>query len=224
MFFPSLTLLITYTVHAEDQGKAQLFRPCMCISCFEVEDAPQSSDRGRVEIEGVYSICPLSWTIQHNFERDGERGWLAPHPHQAGMIFPSWWNVRQQLAIATLLYSMVTAILGMVCIRRGCMRLVVQYKVWLLGRNPDKSLKSFSPCYSVTSTGLPWDFYFFKLMQPLTVSLNGKRGNPYRNLKSETSRDYVQKPRLSCINHSLPSAILLVPATQREERLRDERP
>ncbi len=29
---------------------------------------------------------------------------------------------------------------------------------------------SFPPCYSVTSTALPRDFYFFKLTQPLTVS------------------------------------------------------
>ncbi len=38
----------------------------------------------------------------------------------------------------------------------------------ILGRNPAKSLKSFPPCYSDTPTTLPWDFYFFKLMQPLT--------------------------------------------------------
>ncbi len=39
---------------------------------------------------------------------------------------------------------------------------------WILGQNQDKSLKSFPPCYSQSS--LPWDFYFFKLTQPLTVS------------------------------------------------------
>ncbi len=38
----------------------------------------------------------------------------------------------------------------------------------ILGRNPDKSLKSFPPCYSDTPTALPWDFYFFKLTQHLT--------------------------------------------------------
>jgi hypothetical protein len=31
---------------------------------------------------------------------------LHPHPHQAGLIFPSWWNVRQKVVFATLsLYS-----------------------------------------------------------------------------------------------------------------------
>ncbi len=40
----------------------------------------------------------------------------------------------------------------------------------ILGGNPDKSLKSFPPCY-FTSTALPWDFYFFKLTQLLTVSI-----------------------------------------------------
>jgi hypothetical protein len=50
-----------------------------------------------------------------------------------------------------------------------------------------------------------WRFtvYFFKLTQPLTVSLKEKGGktdkktkpprNPYRNLKSENSQDYAEK-------------------------------
>jgi hypothetical protein len=56
---------------------------------------------------------------------------------------------------------------------------------------------------------LPWDFYFFKLTQPLKVSVKEKAGkpeiklyplpygfrNPYRNLKSENSQDYAQKPQ-----------------------------
>ncbi len=30
-------------------------------------------------------------------------GWACtPHPHQAGLFFPSWWNVSQKVAIATL--------------------------------------------------------------------------------------------------------------------------
>ncbi len=33
-----------------------------------------------------------------------------------------------------------------------------------------KVLRSFPPCYSVASTDLPWDFYFFKLTQPHAVS------------------------------------------------------
>ncbi len=49
-------------------------------------------------------------------------------------------------------------------------------------------------------------------MQPLTASVNGNRGkldrkpyrlpyrlrNPYRNLESENSQDYVQKPQSNC--------------------------
>jgi hypothetical protein len=56
-------------------------------------------------------------------------------------------------------------------------------------------------------TALPWDFYFFKLMQPLTVSVKEKGGkpdtklyplpyglrSPYRNLRSGNSQDYAQK-------------------------------
>jgi hypothetical protein len=56
----------------------------------------------------------LSWSVHHNFIRDGrysEGGWAcAPHPHQAGMIFPSCWNVRQKVAFATLVYSMYLTI------------------------------------------------------------------------------------------------------------------
>jgi hypothetical protein len=51
--------------------------------------------------------------------------------------------------------------------------------------------------------------YFFKLTQPLTVSVKEKGGkperkpyplpcglrNPYRNLKSESSQNYAQKPQ-----------------------------
>ncbi len=74
----------------------------------------------------------------------------------------------------------------------------------ILWRNPDRSY-----CYSVSSTALPWDSYFFKLTQPLIVSVREKGGkpdrkpysllyglrNPYRNLKSKNSQDYAQKPQ-----------------------------
>ncbi len=80
----------------------------------------------------------------------------------------------------------------------------------IVGRNPDRSLRVFLlviHSYS-TSTALPWDFYFFKLTQPLKL-LKEDRGkpdrkpyplpyglwNPYRNLKSENSQDYSQKPQ-----------------------------
>jgi len=45
------------------------------------------------------------------------------------------------------------------------------YRGRILGRNPDKSRKSLefsSLLFTVTYTALHWDFYFFKLMQPLT--------------------------------------------------------
>jgi hypothetical protein len=56
------------------------------------------------------------------------------------------------------------------------------------------------------------DFLFFKLTQPLTVSVKEKGGipdrkpyplsyglrNPYRNLKTENSQDYAQKPLRGC--------------------------
>ncbi len=81
--------------------------------------------------------------------------------------------------------------------------------------------------FTVTSTALPWDFYFFKLTQPLTVQLGytvKKQGrkpdrksfplsysfrNPYRNLKSENSPDYAQKPQHNCTFMNLASGINL---------------
>jgi hypothetical protein len=51
-------------------------------------------------------VCPLSWSVHCNFTGDGncnERGWACtPHPHQPGLILPSWWNVRQNAAVAIL--------------------------------------------------------------------------------------------------------------------------
>ncbi len=149
MLYPSLPLLITY---GGDQGKAQLFRPCMCIICFEVEDAPQSSDRGRVEIEGVYSICPLSWTVRHNFVRDGERGGggFFCTPHSPGWAnFSIMMECTPEAAIATLWLQQTWVWWVFI---EECVRLELQNRVRILGRNPDKSLESFSPCYSVTST------------------------------------------------------------------------
>jgi hypothetical protein len=88
--------------------------------------------------------------------------------------------------------------------------------------NPRQKSWEFSfLLFTVTSTDLPWYFYFFKLTQPLTVStvqlqllytVKEKGGkpdrkpyplpyglrNPYRNLKSENSQDYAQKPKRNC--------------------------
>ncbi len=71
-----------------------------------------------------------------------------------------------------------------------------------------KSSEFSSLLLTVPSTALPWDFYFFKLMQPLTEE-RGKTyrkpypfpyglRNPYTNIKSENSQDYAQKPQLNC--------------------------
>ena len=89
-----------------------------------------------------------------------------------------------------------------------------------LTKSIQKSSEFSSLLFKVTSTALPWDLYFFKLTQPLTVStvqlLNtvkekvGKPDrkpyplpyglrNPYRNLKSEKSQDYAQKPQRNCM-------------------------
>ncbi len=55
-------------------------------------------------INGIF--LAVRWSVYHNFARDGrqsERGRACiPHPHQAGRILPSWWNVGQKVAIATL--------------------------------------------------------------------------------------------------------------------------
>jgi hypothetical protein len=57
---------------------------------------------------GGVRICPLSWSVHHNFVLDGRYtvvkwGGRAPtHRHQTGQIFLSLWNVRQKVAIATL--------------------------------------------------------------------------------------------------------------------------
>jgi hypothetical protein len=75
----------------------------------------------------------------------------------------------------------------------------------ILGRNPDKSqvLRVF---FLVI---LALDFYFFKLTQPLPISVKEKGGkpdrklyplpyglrNPYIYLKSENSQYYAQKPQ-----------------------------
>jgi hypothetical protein len=83
-------------------------------------------------------------------------------------------------------------------------------------KSRQKSSEFPSLLFTVTSTALPGDFYFFKLTQPLTVStvqflytVKEKRRkpdrkpyprpyglrNPYRNLKYENSEDYAQDPQ-----------------------------
>ncbi len=83
-------------------------------------------------------------------------------------------------------------------------------------KSRQKSWEFFSLLFTVTSTALPWDLYFFKLTQPLTVSrgqllniVKEKRDkpdrkpypfpyglrNPYRILKSKNSQNYAQIPQ-----------------------------
>jgi hypothetical protein len=82
--------------------------------------------------------------------------------------------------------------------------------------------------FTVTSTVLPWNFYLFKLAQPLKVStvqllyiVKEKRGKPdrkpytlpyglrnlYRNLQSENSQYYAQKPQRNCAFMNLASVL-----------------
>ncbi len=59
-----------------------------------------------VELKQGQCICPLNWSVHCNFTDEGKcnkRGWACtPHPHQPGPILPSWLNVRQKAAVATL--------------------------------------------------------------------------------------------------------------------------
>ncbi len=68
-----------------------------------------------------------------------------------------------------------------------------------------KSKEFSSLLFTVTSTALPWDLYFFKLPQPLTVSVNEKGGNltenhtPFWFKKSiQKPQDYARKPQWNC--------------------------
>ncbi len=78
---------------------------------------------------------------------------------------------------------------------------------------PDKSLKNFPPSYSQSPLQLCLRFLF---LQPHATSYSFCKGerrtphrkpnplsygllNPYRNLKSENSQDYAQKPQSDCM-------------------------
>ncbi len=92
-------------------------------------------------------------------------------------------------------------------------------KAKFLNKIQTKVLKVYSLLLTVTSTSVPWDFYFFKLTIPLAVSTvqllysvketGGKPDrkpyplpyrfrNPYRNLTFENSKDYAKKPQRNC--------------------------
>ncbi len=89
---------------------------------------------------------------------------------------------------------------------------ILRWNSWTKSRQNEFS----SFLFTATSTALPWEFYFVKLTQPLTVSrsvtVHCKGGkpdrkpyplpdglrNPYRNLKFENSQAYDQKPQRNC--------------------------
>jgi hypothetical protein len=100
--------------------------------------------------------------------------------------------------------------------------------------NPDKSLKSFTPCYSQSPLQLCLEISIFKLTQPLTASrmcyctvytVKEEGGKPdrkphhlpngLRNLKSENSQDYFQKPQrnLTFMNSASGRDVYYVPCT-----------
>jgi hypothetical protein len=135
-------------------------------------------------------------------------GGLASHPHQAGLIFQSWWNVRQKVAFAILLtlwlqQSWVWCVLVLVCVR---LEVLQSPNYWMKSRQKYWEFSSmlFSHLYSFALR--------FLFLQTHAVSVKRKRGkidrkhyplpyrvrNPYRTLKSENSQDYVQKPQWNC--------------------------
>ncbi len=75
---------------------------------------------------------------------------------------------------------------------------------WILGRNWNKSLKSFSPCYS--QSPLLTEFY-----PPPPPSKSGLKlvccnvNFVYGNLKSENFQDFAQKPQQNCTFMNLAS-------------------
>ncbi len=56
---------------------------------------------GRDETGWVY-LPSQKRSVHCNFVRDGNNIGVHPYPHQPGLIFLSWWNVRQKSSIATL--------------------------------------------------------------------------------------------------------------------------
>ncbi len=100
---------------------------------------------------------------------------------------------------------------------------------WAMGT---KFLRVSSLLFMFPSSHLPWDFYFFKLTQPPTVSsvqllytvkekggkldrqaycLSYGLGNTSRNPKAENSQDYTQKPHWNCTFMNWASVLLESP-------------
>jgi hypothetical protein len=79
------------------------------------------------------------------------------------------------------------------------------YRGRILGRNSDKSLESFPPCYSKSPRHLCTEISIssnsrnlLQFLHFVTVHCKGeRRRNPYRKLKSDNSQDYAQKPKIN---------------------------
>ncbi len=105
-----------------------------------------------------------------------------------------------------------------------CTYIKLKPNSWTKSRQKSSAFSSL--LFTVTSTALPWAFYFLKLTQPLTVStvqllytVKDKVEKPerkpyppflwfrntYRNLKSENSQDCAQKPQRNCTFMNLAS-------------------
>jgi hypothetical protein len=59
----------------------------------------------------------------------------------------------------------------------SCIRQWELYRAPILGRNPDLREEFSSLLFTVTSTALPREFYFFKFTQPLTFSYSDQPGD-----------------------------------------------
>ncbi len=73
------------------------------VSPFPLLFIPQSTYRGGVEIGGVYALSAGAYTIVYvmvDIVKGGAQ--CTHHSHQPRQIFPSWWNIRQKVTIATL--------------------------------------------------------------------------------------------------------------------------
>ncbi len=92
------SMIVCFLTHSAKAGLNQGFKPPTIWD--------QLLRLGESHPQSTYFPSPLSWSVHCNFTGDGkcnERGWACtPHPHQPGLILPSWLNVRQKAAVATL--------------------------------------------------------------------------------------------------------------------------
>jgi hypothetical protein len=102
----------------------------------------------------------------------------------------------------------------------NCVHHSILFRGRILGRNPDKNLKSFPPCYSESPLQICIEIsissnsrnllQFLQCVLMYTVKEKGGKTNikphplpyglrnAYRNLKSESSQNYDKKPQRKC--------------------------